>query len=798
MRHRLWSPIRALVVAICFALGVWLASHHPLGPVAAVAVFVAWCAASYRWPHIAFAALPAIIPIVDLAPWTGWIIVEEFDLLLLGAVAGTYASIAFGPQEQLRQHSSRLFHVVTLLFLGSILAALVIGVEAARDTPVSWFAGYLDSLNSLRIGKAFCFAYLMLVPMRAEMERSNGSLPGLMIGLAVGFALATLAVLWERASYVGILDFSSDYRVTGLFWEMHVGGAALDGFLVLTLPFAVREWLRSRRRKKLIGWAIVIILGAYACVATFSRGVLLAVPMSMVALLILELRRRRKPGDASHWRRTTTLLAFFIIGTAFASWLAFRHGGYRAMFALTGVAALALPLMRAAQMIRVGRFIAVALSSGCITGLFLLGAMHIPKGPYALYGMVFGVGGFLAWKYGHSTERARVINLAAFIGLVVASVGVAMYWGGIDALVESAIANASIAASVVAYAHARPVSQRDDLMSWSAMLGGIVLASCVVAIFSGGPYLEGRVASAQTDLDSRIAHWRRVIGLLDSPKSWLVGKGLGRLPSTYFFSVDNANFPGSFRLEESGGNRYVILSGLGHPTGFGELFRLSQRVPTIPRAKYSVTLLARAPRDVLLELEICEKHLLYGVGCATTEIALKANPVAWQRISVLLDGREIHGGPWYAPRLAFFSLAVDSAGQRIELDDVRLSAVDGKELLVNGDFSQEMAHWFFTSDREHLAWHAKSLVLNVLFDQGIVGLGLFVMLVVGALWRLLFVVYRHTDAPYVASALIGFLIIGLFDSLLDVPRVAFLFYLLLFVAIVLPRMDFTASSPDVT
>ena len=459
------------------------------------------------------------------------------------------------------------------------------------------------------------------------------------------------------------------------------------------------------------------------------------------------------------------------------------------MFALTGVAALALRLMRAVQMIRVGRFIAVALSSGCIAGAFLLGAMHIPRGPYALYGIVLGVGGFLAWRYGHSTERASVISVAAFVGLAVTSVGVALYWGGIDALVESAIAHVLIGASVLAYARARPVNQRDNLMSWSAMLGGIILGSCVVAVFSGGPYLEGRVASTQTDLESRIAHWRRVIGLLDSAKSWLVGRGLGRLPSSYFFSVDNADFPGSFRLEESGGNRYVVLSGPGHPTGFGELFRLSQRVPAIPHAKYSVTLLARAQRDAQLELEICEKHLLYGVGCATTEVALKANQGAWQRISVLLDGREIHGGPWYAPRLAFFSLAVDSAGQRIELDDVRLSAVDGKELLVNGDFSEEMAHWFFTSDREHLAWHAKSLALNVLFDQGIVGLGLFVMLVGGALWRLLFVVYRHTDAPYLASALIGFLIVGVFDSLLDVPRVAFLFYLLLSVALVLPRTD---------
>ena len=86
-------------------------------------------------------------------------------------------------------------------------------------------------------------------------------------------------------------------------------------------------------------------------------------------------------------------------------------------------------------------------------------------------------------------------------------------------------------------------------------------------------------------------------------------------------------------------------------------------------------------------------------------------------------------------------------------------------------------------------------MLNVLFDQGIVGLALFLILVGGALWRLFFVAYRHTDAPYLASALIGFLIVGIFDSLLDVPRVAFLFYLLLLIALLLPRTGATAVEP---
>ena len=81
----------------------------------------------------------------------------------------------------------------------------------------------------------------------------------------------------------------------------------------------------------------------------------------------------------------------------------------------------------------------------------------------------------------------------------------------------------------------------------------------------------------------------------------------------------------------------------------------------------------------------------------------------------------------------------------------------------------------------------RNLALHVLFDQGIVGLGLFIVLVSGARSRLVVAARRQPDASYVASALVGFLVVGIFDSLLDVPRVAFLFYLLLFVALILPR-----------
>jgi hypothetical protein len=124
--------------------------------------------------------------------------------------------------------------------------------------------------------------------------------------------------------------------------------------------------------------------------------------------------------------------------------------------------------------------------------------------------------------------------------------------------------------------------------------------------------------------------------------------------------------------------------------------------------------------------------------------------------------------------------------RRIEIDNISLIGADGRDLLTNGSFSRDMTGWFTTSDRFHLPWHIKNLGLNVLFDQGAVGLLLFLMLTGGALFRLVVGAARmHPFAPFLAAALAGFLLVGLFDSLLDVPRLAFLFYLLTFVALLL-------------
>lgn len=90
-----------------------------------------------------------------------------------------------------------------------------------------------------------------------------------------------------------------------------------------------------------------------------------------------------------------------------------------------------------------------------------------------------------------------------------------------------------------------------------------------------------------------------------------------------------------------------------------------------------------------------------------------------------------------------------------------------------------------------MPWHIKNMAAHVLFDQGLVGLCLLALLVASALWRVVLGPARtHPLAAGVAGGLAGFLVVGLFDSLLDIPRVAFLFYFLVLIGLSLqpPRL----------
>lgn len=775
-----------LTALLAFSLGSVLAWHYPLGQVAALALFLgASILAFYRLSWF-LVILPALLPVIGLAPWTGWITFEEVDLLVLAMASGGYARALIAEGQAVSRRRSWLLAGFSFLMVVSILISMARGFSDAGGFDFGWFQGYDGPMNSIRIGKSF-FLALLLVPLLRRLQRDPAQEAGrkLAWGMALGLGSASLAALWERLAFTDLLNFSSDYRSTALFWEMHVGGAALDGWLLLTVPFAI--WgLRNARSTLQHALAILlIVVAAYAALTTFSRGVYLAL---IVALPLLAWQTRRHASAAVvqpeqlAWGPLRWSIALLALGAM--AFLVFPGGGYRGLMALLGCIAVALSMPMALRHITIAQLVAGTLVGVMLGALLVLMAGFIPKGAYLLYAliclsMLAVLHGFRAGLQGNQ----RIYCTAGFIALMLAAANVADHWGGSEAL-WGMIAALSVVVAVAARGifATRPVWSGD--LRWQATFMSSALAVCaVVAVFVGGGYMSERFSTSEQDLDGRFDHWTLSTSMLQTPLDVAFGKGLGRYPANYFFAIPDNKFPGTYQISRDEEGAFLSLVAPRHPISFGDAFRVSQRLAFNAQGPFEASVRLRAQAETSLQIEVCEKHLLYVAACAIGRANIKVGEEGWQSARIPLKGPLLNGGTWYAPRIKMFSLSVAKQSGAANIDEVILTGPDGESLLENGDFTNGMKRWFFSSDRDHMPWHAKNILVNVLFDQGCFGLSLFLMLTAGALWRLnMSEVRQYEFAPYFSASLIGFLIVGMFDSLIDAPRLALMFYILVFAA----------------
>lgn len=792
-----------LVAIIALAAGLWLASHHPLGNVAACLLVIAAAASSAIAPRFWLLALPALLPVLAFAPWTGWTGIEETDLLVLAVLAGGYARFAGPPDAAMAPapRASALPFGILLLLAGTVLVSLSRGIADAGGWPLlwrsDWTQGLREPLASVRLAKPL-FMVLLLWPLwrRAQREAPEIAPARLSAGLALGLAAASLAALWERIAFTGLLNFSTDYRTTALFWEMQVGGAAFDGFLALTVPFALREWLAARSPARWLLASTLLLIALYACLTTFSRGVYLGIAIGLAVTIGLERARQRRHGAAPASPRTAGVVLLWLAGFgALAAWM-FPTSGYRGVMAFWGACALLLPLGPLLPQMGRGERL-----GACALGLLLAaavaaGSWAIPKGAYLLFALCALV--TLAAVIAHALQPSlravlRVAALVGWIGTVAAIAMVALHWGDMPGLLRALPAVAALAIAAIV---AGVVSARGGPSPWPAgwrwqgtLVATLVLAASGVGVLQGGAYLSDRFSTAGEDLAGRRQHWNDSLELMRDPMAWAFGIGLGRFPAQFALASPANARPADYRFVHDGEGGHLAIASGTHMNGWGEVFRISQRVaaPTgAVRAGFSV----RTAAAVAVHLEVCEKHLLYNGNCLVHEVAVPADPAGattWRPFETPLSGGTPTRGLRYAPRLIEFSIAVPSGGQRVEFDQLSLTDSAGRSLLANGDFEQRGAHWFSTSDRHHLPWHAKNMALHVLIEQGAIGLVLLVVVTAGAAWRTTFGHARDSVlAPPLAGALAGFLVVGLTDSLLDAARISLLMHLLLVVALTLP------------
>ena len=682
--------------------GAGLAGHHPVAPAPAVIAFVLACAAFAWRPGIWLWVVPAALPLLDFAPWTGWVVFEEFDLLLIAVVAGTHARLALAKwetrgttpgatcAEQARPSPDMIVFVGLATVFGVFsVTALIIGIATGGAVSRGWFQAYADPLNSWRIFKSVLFAALLWLPLRQEIRAGAASAAHrLASGMLVGLAIVALAVVWERTAYTGLWDFSAPYRTTALFWEMHVGGAAIDAYLALATPFVAWALWTSRTPLRWAAAAALALLTGYACLTTFSRGVYLGVAVSL-ALLGLLLARQRADGDVRASALRALKISALLLGTATCLVLAFDAWGFAGAGVVLAAIALALVALRR---------------------------------PLALR-------------------------------------------------------------------HWRPAA---------SLALALALALEVAAVLELGTYMRDRFAVLELDRGHRIEHWQNGLGLMHGAADWLLGIGLGRLPAAYARGVPGGGFPGDVQFVRSaadeGSGSVIVLGPKARPDTRG-LLALTQRVTLHPAAHYQAAfdVRARTRADVLVQL--CEMHLLYPRNCQAAFVRLAPGGAQWRHIGVPLRGPLLDPGRAWAPRLGVFSIAVVNTGGAAEFRKLSLIGPGRSDALANGDFSEGLARWFPSAQGNYVPWHIDNLYLELLIERGLLACVAFVLCMAFALRRLVGRAGRDVAiAPFLAASLSGALCVGLVSSVMDVPRVAFLLFLLTLFAVEVTAARRTALS----
>ena len=322
----------AAVALACLALGLVWALRHPMAPLPVAACVVGWVLVCLRWPDLWLFAIPAALPALSLAPWTGWVALDELDLALLATLAAGHlrlAWIARQPDFAVPPADAAHWRRIDLLCLAlwaSLLLGLALGWADSQFPPAGPPEEALRFANSLRVAKSLAFALLFVPLLRAALQRSPAQAQRLLVqGVVVSLVVVAIGVLWERKAFPGLLDFSSGYRTVGLFWEMHKGGATIDAFLALAMPFSVWALATARRPLRWLAAALLAQIMAYVCLTTFARGVYGAVLGGLVVVALLAWRQRvdaAKAGDATDppppWRprATQALLTVLVLQVA--------------------------------------------------------------------------------------------------------------------------------------------------------------------------------------------------------------------------------------------------------------------------------------------------------------------------------------------------------------------------------------------------------------------------------------------------------------------------------------------------
>lgn len=731
---------RLLAMPVFFA-AAWGIVVYPFARLELALGLAAYAIAVFWRPHLMLLVVPVWLALINLAPWSGSLYLDDYDLLLGVTLAVFLARGLYGMQ-------ARLTPAQWLSILLLALATLTGFARGFIPTP-EWghieISSYYSHWNALRLAKGFFWALLLLPAISALLHsQRDKALTSLAWGLALAGAVVGIAAMWERHVFHAIaeagtryqilgnlLDFTTPYRITGLFSEMHTGGEAIDGFIALVWPFGLLAVMLARTRTGVAIASLTLMSALYAAVTTFSRASYLALAAGLVAGILLVWWSRQK--NPMSQKAPLLLMPSLLVPVA----LSYIHtkGGVISLGAILmawGGAMLTGYLVAARQ-----KYLGVAL-----VAMF---------GVAACYGIARG----MLTSQWVANKPASAWTIATILSVLAVTSG---YWSGARFV--------------------NVVCPRVFVLLLLLVVGG----SAVVVPALLGSRMETRFSTNREDVAGRGQHWKAALDIMKN--DWATqafGMGTGRFPQEYLFAKSGEH--GNYGFHRENGKTLLVLGG-------GEDLTFGQRISLAAWNSYTLTMNARTD-DVSanLRVRICRRHILvpfdWNPQCVSMNQTLKNSSGEWQNIvwpfemDALGDGAAFGRRPLLLELMNYQYRGDKRTGTKLEIEFVSIKDQYGKELVANGNFSRALERWFPYYDFEHMPWHIKNLWVNVFFEQGWLGLAGFIAFLLSSVFAA--VRYAGKGGLWGVAAfsiLVSYMSVGLVGGLVDVPRVVFLFYLL--------------------
>lgn len=780
----------ALLCGLLAAAGV-----YPANRILLTVILVAYAGLIWYRPYFWLLIVPAALPILDFAPWTGWFFLDEFDIFLLATSAVLYWRIGAEPAKT-KLPPFLVFSFALVMGLAGIAA--VVGLLPLAPLNANAFSNYLSHYNSLRVAKGLVWSIIFLPLLTKSAGDKLVNLQRYFVpGMLLGFVGASLAVVWERVVFPGLTNFSSDYRPTASFSAMHTGGAALDAYLAMTFPLVALWLIGSKSRVLLACGMAILLLGCYVGFTTFSRDVYLAYAVSaaiVITLLVIP-----------HWREglvSRKLVLGAILALAVLTYLlthVFATSGYRGLAASLCLLVVAVVIGGSETRLKhpaVTSMGSIVLAAAVAASFLLLRNIALPslfKVPYSDFLLCFGLtaigGALLVSRDNVMKSHGMTAVVAAFPGLMLATGLIAYHWGGQSAIIDIAEAIAA-AIAIVAILRGMPrASVRLDRNTLGFTSFCAIIFATAIPV-SSSYYLGSRFSTVQDDLSTRVQHWREAVDMMTPGwQTGLFGMGLGRYPDTYFWSNMHDETPSSYSYGEDESHAFIRLGAPQYAIGYGEVIRFLQHVDLNPNSAYRVSFDIRRTSDKMeFGLSVCERWMLYPQNCVNAPAKLAPADGNWHHYELPWNSGPLGARTSILPTPVQLEISSYGANSYLDVSNVSLiETATGRDVVRNGSFAHGNDFWFFSSDRNHFPWHVKNFFVNELFETGWVGLAAMSLLLCYVAVNLLMRGMRGELAAsvYLAS-LAGFVIVGLFDSIFDVPRLTLLFFLLMFAATLRP------------